>query len=172
MSESVETLEDLLSPGMPVVCVGINPSRVSVEAGHYYQGRLGKLFFARLRRTGLLPEALDGYEDDALYAKGVGFTDLIKRPTARASGLRREEFRYGRGILLDKLTKVRPQLVIFTYKRPAQVLFVRIEGPGALPRGDILASDGFVMPGPYERRQRVELVLSELRERLLALGIA
>jgi hypothetical protein len=43
---------------------------------------------------------LDGYEDDALYAKGVGFTDLVKRPTARASDLGREEFEYGRGILL------------------------------------------------------------------------
>ena len=171
MGKRVDTLEDLLRPGLAVVCVGINPSCVSVEAGHYYQGRLGKRFFARLRRVGLLPAVLDGYEDDALYAKEVGFTDLIKRPTARASGLGSEEFRYGRGILLGKLAEARPGLVIFTYKRTAEVLLARVDGPGPLRRDDVLPVDGFVMPGPYERSERVELVLSDLRERLLQLGV-
>jgi double-stranded uracil-DNA glycosylase len=172
MGQRVQTLEDLLRPGLSAVCVGINPSLVSVEAGHYYQGRLGKLFLSRLRRVAVLPAALDGYEDDALYAKGVGFTDLVKRPTARASGLRREEFAYGRAILLDKLSDVQPRLVIFTYKRVAQVLFGRVDRPGPLRGDDVLPLDGFLMPGPYERRDRVELVLSDLRGRLLGLGLA
>ena len=42
----VETLEDLLRPGLRAVCVGINPAPVSVAAGHYYQGRLGQAFSA------------------------------------------------------------------------------------------------------------------------------
>jgi hypothetical protein len=54
MGQRVQTLEDLLRPGLSVVCVGINPSRVSVETGHHYQGLLGKLFFSRLRRVDLL----------------------------------------------------------------------------------------------------------------------
>jgi TDG/mug DNA glycosylase family protein len=66
MGQRVQTLEDLLRPALSTVCVGINPSLVSVEAGHYYQGRLGKLFFSRLRRVAVLPAVLDGYEDDAL----------------------------------------------------------------------------------------------------------
>jgi double-stranded uracil-DNA glycosylase len=160
MGERVQTLEDLLRPGLSVVCVGINPSCVSVETGHYYQGRLGKLFLSRLRRVGLLPAVLDGYEDDALYARGVGFTDLIKRPTARASGLRGEEFGYGRAILLEKLSEVQPRLVIFTYKRVAQVLFGRVDRPGPIRRRDVLSPDGFLMPGRYERRDRVDFVLS------------
>jgi double-stranded uracil-DNA glycosylase len=172
MGQRVQTLEDLLRPGLSVVCVGINPSRVSVDTGHYYQGRLGKLFMSRLRRVGLLPAVLDGYGDDALYAKSVGFTDLVKRPTARASGLRREEFRHGRGILLDKLSEVQPRLVIFTYKRVAQVLFGRVDRPGPIRRHDVLPPDGFLMPGPYGRRDRVEFVLSDLRERLLGVGLA
>ncbi len=55
MGEQVTTLADLLRPGLRAVCVGINPSPVSVEAGHYYQGRLGQVFFARLREAGVLP---------------------------------------------------------------------------------------------------------------------
>jgi len=49
MGEKVETLADLLRPGLRAVIVGINPSTVSVEAGHYYQGTLGKLLWKRLR---------------------------------------------------------------------------------------------------------------------------
>jgi hypothetical protein len=37
-----ETLEDLLRPGLRAVCVGINPSRVSVEAGHYVASLPGR----------------------------------------------------------------------------------------------------------------------------------
>ena len=81
MGESVETLEDLLREDLRAVCVGINPSVVSVSRGHYYQGTLGKLFYRRLRSIGLLPEGFDGCEDDALFERGVGFTDIVKRPT-------------------------------------------------------------------------------------------
>lgn len=36
MDKRVETLEDLLRPGLRAVCVGINPAPVSVAAGHYF----------------------------------------------------------------------------------------------------------------------------------------
>jgi ribosomal protein L21E len=55
--EEVETLEDLLRPGLRAVCIGINPSLVSVAAGHYYQGRLGKLFFSAFRKWGFWARA-------------------------------------------------------------------------------------------------------------------
>ena len=44
MGEKVVTLADLLRPGLQAVVVGINPSPVSVAAGHYYQGRSGQRF--------------------------------------------------------------------------------------------------------------------------------
>jgi hypothetical protein len=78
----------------------------------------------------LLQAVLDGYEDDALYARGSGSRNLIKRPTARASGLP-EEFGYGRAVLLDKLSTVQPRLAIFMYKRVTQELFLRyVDRPG------------------------------------------
>jgi TDG/mug DNA glycosylase family protein len=36
MGQQVETLEDLLRPGLRAVCIGINPAPTSVGAGHYY----------------------------------------------------------------------------------------------------------------------------------------
>jgi TDG/mug DNA glycosylase family protein len=166
MGKRVETLEDLLRPGLRAVCVGINPSQVSVEAGHYYQGRLGKLFFARLREVGLLPANAAGFEDDALYAEGVGFTDIVKRPTARAQELRLKEFEYGRSALVEKLTDAGAPLVIFTYKKTAEVLLGRFGGSGLLPARDALPGDLYVMPGPYARGNEVAAKLGELRDYL------
>jgi hypothetical protein len=70
-----------------------------------------------------LTEDAPGYEDDVLFAEGVGFTDIIKRATARSQALRPDEFAHGRAQLLRKLNEADAPLVIFTYKRSAEVLF-------------------------------------------------
>lgn len=163
MGQNVETLEDLLRPELRAVCIGINPSTVSVEAGHYYQGRLGQSHFARLRTVGLLPARYEGYEDDALFESGVGFTDIIKRPTGRAKDLTSAEYEFGVDLLLEKLQRHRPRLAIFTFKKTAEVLLGKFDGHGERPS----RVDGvrfFVMPGPYEKRDVVNRGLAALRE--------
>jgi len=97
MGQPVETLKNLLRPGLRAVCIGINPSPVGVAAGHDYQGRVGQRFFSRLRRAGVIGGRV-GFEDELAYAAGVGFTDIVKRPTARAADVRAEEFESGRQI--------------------------------------------------------------------------
>lgn len=166
MGEPVETLEDLLRPGLTAVCVGINPSLVSVEKGHYYQGRAGQRFLGRLRRVGLLPTAFEGYEDDAAFAAGTGFTDIVKRPTRSSKELRADEFRHGRRALLEKLESCTPELVIFTYKETAKRLFGDFEGNGFVPGLSVAESQVFVMPGPYEAVTAADETLSELAARL------
>ena len=82
--DEVETLADLPPLRDRLLFVGLNPSPVSVTAGHYHQGRLGRTFWRRLMTAGVLP-ALTEIEtaDDALMAEGHGITDLLKVPTAR-----------------------------------------------------------------------------------------
>jgi hypothetical protein len=60
MGHRVETLADLMRPGLRAVCVGINPSPVSVAAGHYYQARLGQAFFRDSGRPVCSPLARRG----------------------------------------------------------------------------------------------------------------
>jgi TDG/mug DNA glycosylase family protein len=107
MGVPVMTLEDLLRPGLLAVSIGINPAPASVEAGHYYQGRLGQAFFERLRRAGMLPRK-PGWEDDLAYANGVGFT-IVKRPTASEKEVRPEKFEHGRELLVPKIERAAPQ---------------------------------------------------------------
>jgi TDG/mug DNA glycosylase family protein len=165
MGVEVETLEDLLSDGLRAVCAGINPSPVSVAAGHYYQGRAGQRFFARLRDAGVIPRAGDGYEDDAAFGAGIGFTDIVKRPTRSAKDVRRDEYAHGRELLEAKLKRFRPNLVIFTYKKTAEILFGTFAGNGFTPSPCLAYSDVFAVPGPYESGATAQATLRLLAER-------
>jgi TDG/mug DNA glycosylase family protein len=163
--EAVQTLEDLLRPGLRAVCVGINPSTVSVETGHYYQGRLGKLFFSRLRQAGLIGMAPPGSEDDSAFAEGIGFTDIVKKPTSRASGLSNEDYQAGKPLLIEKLERYRPSLVIFTFKKTATVVCGSFAGHGFVKGVEVASIPAFVMPGPYEKTERVTAALESLASR-------
>lgn len=166
MGEEIETLEDLLRPGLLAVCVGINPAPRSVAAGHYYQGAYGQRFFARLRVAGVIPEAADGYEDDAAFAVGVGFTDLVKRPTPSDKDVTDEEREQGRPLLERKLRDADPELVIFAFKSAARTLFGGFEGNGFVPGLELAERDVFVMPGPTESTHTSEPTLRALASRV------
>src|SRR6516162_4347075 len=87
-----ETLPDLLRDQLDVVFIGINPSLFSVAQGHYFARRSNRFWpcFSRsilseAARRALGVERLEPEHDRVLPAHGFGFTDLVKRPTARAS---------------------------------------------------------------------------------------
>jgi TDG/mug DNA glycosylase family protein len=114
------TLPDLLVPGLEVVFIGINPSRYSVERGHYFArpanrfwgalsaSRLSERARAALGRATLQPE-----DDRALPAFGIGFTDIVKRPTASASELRAADFATGAPRLQARLLECEPCIACF-----------------------------------------------------------
>src|SRR5215203_566836 len=81
---SVATLADLPPKRDRLLFVGLNPSPVSVAAGHYHQGRLGQTFWRRLMTARVIPAGTPIEDaDDALMARGHGITDLLKVPTPR-----------------------------------------------------------------------------------------
>lgn len=145
MGERIETLADLLEPGLLAVCVGFNPSRESVRKAHYYQGSVGRQFLDRLRSVGLLPTGLAGCEDDYLFQRGIGFTDIVKRPSWRASDIPDGEYEHGRPILREKLERFAPELVIFSLEKAAPKFFEHEVGRGFVSES-ISSSRVFVMP--------------------------
>lgn len=166
MGSEVETLEDLLRPNLKALCIGINPSLVSVQAGHYYHGRLGRTFFSRLIAAGVVPSDPYDFMDDVAFRNGVGFTDLVKRPTKGAKELRADELEYGRDLLTGKIERANPQLVIFTFKATAVKMFGAFEGNGFIGQA-IGGGEAFVMPGPYESASTASRTLELLRERMV-----
>src|SRR2546422_9445109 len=82
--KDVETLADLPPARDRLLFVGLNPSPISVAAGHYHQGRLGRSFWRRLQTASVIPPLTETeWADDALMAAGHGITDLLKVPTPR-----------------------------------------------------------------------------------------
>jgi TDG/mug DNA glycosylase family protein len=163
---TVTTLADLLRPGLAAVTVGINPAPISVAAGHYYQGGAGQTFYRRLAAVGLLPPG-SGYQDDRAYAGGIGFSDMVKRPTSSAAEVHSGELTFGRALLEDKLKETGTPLVIFTFKKAATALLGDFAGHGLLsPSRRLAGARVFVMPGPYEQSDRVAAALDELKRHL------
>ena len=161
----VETLADLPPNPGRLLFVGLNPSPVSVAAGHYHAGRLGRTLWRRLVTATILPPGTDiDAADDALVAKGHGITDLLKLPTARDTATE-TELRAGVGPLFRKVAIWRPAAVVFVYKRGAEACAGRHipEAWGRVEGLALAARPCFVMPGPYAPREEVAAGLSLIR---------
>jgi len=168
----VETLADLPPEPGRLLFVGLNPSPVSVAAGHYHQGRLGRQLWRRLVAAAILPPATDlDAADDALVAEGHGITDLLKLPTARDVA-DDATLRVGVGPLWQKVAVWRPAAVVFVYKRAAEACAGRrIPEPWGQVEGMALAARPcFLMPGPYAPRADVEAGLTVIRNLRRAIG--
>jgi TDG/mug DNA glycosylase family protein len=161
----VETLVDLPPTRGGLLFVGLNPSPVSVAAGHYHQGRLGKSFWRRLMLAGILPPTTPvEAADDSLLAAGHGITDMIKQPTDRDVATDRE-LTVGVGPLWQKVAIWRPSAVVFIYKRAAEIAASRTlsENWGQLPGVALAGRPCFLMPGPYAPVKEVDEGLNFLR---------
>jgi TDG/mug DNA glycosylase family protein len=167
----VETLADLPPMRNRLLFVGLNPSPVSVSAGHYHQGRLGRTFWRRLMLAGVLPPGTPVESaDDALLAAGHGITDLLKLPTARDVATD-AELTAGVGPLWQKIALWRPAAIVFIYKRAASISAGRLltEAWGQLPGVALAGRPCVLMPGPYAPVEQVDQGLNFLRNLATAL---
>jgi double-stranded uracil-DNA glycosylase len=157
----VETLPDIPPKPGGVLLVGINPAPISVAAGHYYQGRIGRRLWRRLEGIGLLRDPRPGAEDEAFAAQGHGLTDLVKRPTPSSDVLSDEELRDGAEALREKIREWKPRLVLCAFREPA----VRLVGSGARPGlvGEIEQVPVFLLSGPYAARAESERIDAALQ---------
>lgn len=158
----VLTLADLWPDRPRAMVVGLHPVPCSVEAGHYFQGRVGQRQLHRLASTGLVPTPTDGtfFEPGAL-ADGVGFANVVRRPASGAA-VTPDEVAHGRAILLAELAERAVPLVVCLTRLPVKALLGREGRPGyqdaELPGGTRV----FRMPGPFAPRNEVEDVLAML----------
>jgi TDG/mug DNA glycosylase family protein len=162
---SVETLADLPPLRDRLLFVGLNPSPVSVEAGHYFQGRLGRAFWQRLIVAQILPrDTLIKTADDALIEAGHGLTDLLKVPSTRDRATD-AALRAGVGPLWRKIAIWRPAAVVFVYKRAAEIAAGRplTEPWGQLVGVALAGRPCFLMPGPYAPGEQVAEGLNLIR---------
>ena len=160
--QDTPTLPDLLGPGLSLVFVGLNPSEYSAREGHYFANPRNR-FWAALNRSLLLPPALgrecSPLDDVVLLEHGIGFTDVVKRPTPQGSGLRAADYRRWAPLLREKLLQCQPKMVCFhglmAYKAYLQYAEREKGAPelGLQPRA-IGESGVFVVPNPSPANAR------------------
>ena len=109
------SLPDFVGPGLDILSIGINPSLYSVERGFPF-ARPGNRFWPALNGSGLVPSPLEPSRDAIerlLREHRIGFTDLVKRATARASELTEEDYARGARLLRAKLARYAPAIAWF-----------------------------------------------------------
>jgi TDG/mug DNA glycosylase family protein len=155
------TLPDLLVPGLAVAFVNINPSPYSVERGHYFARKSNKFWpcFSRSTlslavRRGLGVDVLAPENDIDLPRFGIGFTDLVKRATPRATDVTPAEFAAAVASLLAKVERCRPRVACFhgvtAYQYVQRHFSPDARGPIALGEQALRIGSArvFVVPNP------------------------
>ncbi len=139
------SLADCVDGSMRVLILGLNPSLVAADAGFGFAGASNRFWKAAIAAD------LVGQRGDPrtiLAGDHVGFSDLVKRPTARASDLDKREFADGLNRLESLVHLLEPRVVCVlgvtgwrsaTGNRTAR-LGLQQEGLGATPT--------YVMPNP------------------------
>jgi len=111
----LNTLPDYLCSGLSIVSVGLNPSLPSVREGFYFANPRNRFWRAlqASELTGGLPEP--GVEAmEVLFRQcRIGFTDVVKRPTAGSKDLRAADFHEWAPQLKYKLLHYQPAVAWF-----------------------------------------------------------
>ena len=145
-SDGAGSWEGILAPDLKVVFVGFNPSLPAWRTGHYYANP-GNRFYRLLYESGLTPRVLSPSEDRSLPEFGIGATDLVPHPSARADLLPAARFRAAAASVLARLEEARPRGVCCNGVGVFRHLFARRPARlGLQPECRIGSAAVFVVP--------------------------
>ncbi|MFF4792379.1 G/U mismatch-specific DNA glycosylase [Streptomyces sp. NPDC001276] len=99
---------DVVADGLSVLFCGINPGLMTAATGHHF-ARPGNRFWPVLQRSGFTPRLMKPAEQGELPSYGLGITNVVARPTARAQELTSQEYREGGRLLALKVARLRPR---------------------------------------------------------------
>jgi double-stranded uracil-DNA glycosylase len=109
-------VDDLVGPGLRLLFVGINPGLWTAAVKTHFAHPTNR-FYPALAAAGITDYEVDrvagmtAADRAHLVARGVGITNLVRRATARASELSREELREGGERLQRFVADHRPKVV-------------------------------------------------------------
>ncbi|NOJ58419.1 uracil-DNA glycosylase family protein [Arthrobacter sp. 260] len=163
MGAEVLTLPEVWPARPRVVIVGINLSLDSVAAGHYFQGKGARGRITMLVKAGLieLNEGERQSERAALQA-GVGFADLVRRPTRSSADLPNSEIEYGKALFESNVAAHEVPTVIAIYAPPVEALLGTKAKPGYQSLLNSWGARVFNLPRPYLKAELAAEVMATL----------
>lgn len=112
------TLADILPPDekLKILFIAKTPAPVSVNAGHYFQGKQGRMFWNKLSEYDILKVPHGQFEDEYLLINSYGLTDIVKVPRDYGNEPSEKEYHNGLSRILHLITKHEPKVIVFVYK--------------------------------------------------------
>jgi len=118
-NDNVDTLDDILpkEPGLKILFIAKTPAPVSVRAGHYFQGKQGKMLWNKLREYNIFNPPEDKFEDEYLLDYQYGITDIVKVPHDFGNEPSSLDYKTGLQRILNLIKTHNPKVVFFIYKK-------------------------------------------------------
>ena len=114
----METLPDYIDEDVELLAVGLNPSPNSVRCGYPFATQQNR-FWRALNQSRLVAAPCPPCVESMRYLlveEHIGFTDVVKRPTAGAADLRARDYRRWAPLLSTKIARYQPRIVWFQGK--------------------------------------------------------
>jgi mismatch-specific thymine-DNA glycosylase len=176
-----KTLMDILPESSPLkmLIIGKTPTLLSVDCGHYLQGKQGKSFWNKLKEYKLLIVPSDKYEDETLLRHGYGITDIIKVPRLYGDELSKEEYIENFPRIKNIIIKLHPKVLLFVYKGVIDEILHNIFGIETKSRygfndnlNHLFGSRvyAFPMPGTHCKYEEINLAMMELKDAIAMSG--
>ncbi|RKF48583.1 G/U mismatch-specific DNA glycosylase [Paraburkholderia fungorum] len=170
-SGSLQSLPDILEPGLPVVFCGINPGVLAASSGHHFAGR-GNRFWRTVHLAGFTPEQIAPEDDRTLLQYGCGLTTAVSRPTARADELSPWEFKAAAAEFEQKIERYAPQCVAFLGKMALSAMSGKREIDWGRQPALFGGARAWVLPNPSGLNRSFSLDALVIAYRELRLAVA
>lgn len=116
-------LPDAIAPDLLILFIGLNPGISTARTGHAY-AHPSNLFWKLLFSSGITPYPCTPDEDRTLPERlGLGFTNIVSRPSRNGAELSKGEMDAGVGALEDKCATWRPEAVCIVGKSIWESIF-------------------------------------------------
>jgi len=124
LAATEKTVRDVISPNLKVLFCGINPGLYTAAVGHHF-ARPGNRFWPALYAGGFTECLLSPFDEHQLLKSGYGITNVVRRTTASADQLTREEIVAGGKRLAAKVRRYQPQVLAVLGVGAYRVAFAR-----------------------------------------------
>ncbi|NEA37184.1 G/U mismatch-specific DNA glycosylase [Streptomyces sp. SID13031] len=104
----MQELGDVVGAGLRVLFCGINPGLLSAQTGYHF-ARPGNRFWPALHQAGFTPRLFRPDEQRDLLGLGLGITNVVDKPSARADELSKAELVAGGENLVKKVLEYQPR---------------------------------------------------------------
>ncbi|MCX2951844.1 G/U mismatch-specific DNA glycosylase [Lentzea sp. NEAU-D7] len=140
-------IADVIKPGLEVLFCGINPGLVSEATGHHF-ARPGNRFWPALHLSGFTPSQFAPAEQEKLLELGLGITNVVARPSARADELTIDEMRQGAIELSEKVERYSPKVLAILGVTVYRTAFGRKKAQVGAQQDTVGGARLWILPNP------------------------